>query len=69
MATVTLEINGEVRTMPPVPNVRDLLEYLGIVPDRVAVEVNRRLIRRRDWEATPIADRDRVEIVQFVGGG
>ncbi len=66
---MTLVINGESRTCPAVHNVRDLILHLGIGQDRVAVEVNGRIAKRNDWESTPVADRDRIEIVQFVGGG
>ena len=69
MGQMTLEINGEIRTLPPVDNLRELLVQLGIGEDRIAVEVNRRIIRRRDWEAFRLSERDRIEIVQFVGGG
>ena len=69
MEKMTLEINGEAREIPPVSNVIELLAFLGIADARVAVEVNRKIVRRRDWESSPICDRDRVEIVQFVGGG
>ncbi len=69
MDSMMLEINGETRTISPVANVRELLQQLGIAEGRVAVEVNRKIIRRADWETTTLSDRDRVEIVQFVGGG
>lgn len=69
MKTITLEINGKMRTIPPVASVRELLTVLGIEGTQVAVELNRTIVRRAEWDATPIADRDRVEIVQFVGGG
>ncbi len=66
---MTLEINGESRSIPPVSNLRELLAYLDIDPARIAVELNRRIVRRKDWETTAIGEKDRVEIVQFVGGG
>ncbi len=69
MNGMRLEINGEPREIPPVSNVRELLQFLGIAGDRVAVEVNREIIRRTDWESTPVSNMDHVEIVQFVGGG
>ena len=69
MDNMRLEINGESREISPVSNVRELLQLLGIVEGRVAVEVNRKIIRRADWESTPISNLDKVEIVQFVGGG
>ena len=67
--SMKLEINGEPREVPSVSNVRELLQFLGIGEDRVAVEVNRTIIRRAEWERTPVSSLDRVEIVQFVGGG
>jgi sulfur carrier protein len=67
--TWTLQINGEPHSVPPVTNVRELLAFLGIGEERVAVELNRNIVRRAEWESTVVSDRDRVEIVQFVGGG
>ncbi len=64
-----LEINGEARSVPLVSNVRGLLQFLGIGQERIAVELNRRIIRRKDWDSTPLEESDKVEIVQFVGGG
>ncbi len=69
MDGMRLEINGESREIPPVSNVRELLQFLGVAEGRVAVEVNRKIIRRSDWDRTPISSMDHVEIVQFVGGG
>jgi sulfur carrier protein len=66
---ITLKINGETRAVPPPDNLVELLNYLGISQGGIAVEVNRRIIRRKDWQSTPISDADKVEIVQFVGGG
>ena len=68
-ATMKLEINGEIKCVPASANIRELLENLGIKPDRIAVELNRAIIRRRDWDDTAVKDLDRIEIVQFVGGG
>ncbi|MGH1591236.1 sulfur carrier protein ThiS [Methylobacterium phyllosphaerae] len=38
-------------------------------PQGVAIALNGRVLRRRDWEQTPIADGDRVEIVRAMQGG
>jgi len=69
MKSMKLEINGEIREIAAISNVQELMQLLGVAKGPVAVEVNRNIIRRADWEKTPIADLDRVEIVQFVGGG
>jgi len=66
---MVLKINGETRAVPPLTSVHDLLRFLGVGEGRIAVEVNHRIVRRKDWDATPLGDMDKVEIVQFVGGG
>jgi thiamine biosynthesis protein ThiS len=47
----------------------DLLQTLGIKPDRVAVELNRTIVKQRDWASTGVEAGAQVEIVHFVGGG
>lgn len=49
--------------------VADLIGFLGLKAERLAIEVNRRIVRRAEWATTPLAEGDRVEIVHFVGGG
>jgi thiamine biosynthesis protein ThiS len=45
------------------------LDQLGLNPGRVAIEYNLEILPKTKWEATQIAMGDRLEIVQFVGGG
>jgi sulfur carrier protein len=65
---MNLVINGESQSHSA-DTLSALVEYLGMKPDRVAVELNRRIISRDQWPQTPLHDGDRLEIVQFVGGG
>jgi sulfur carrier protein len=69
MENITLIINGESRSITAVSNVLELIQHLGIVESQIAVELNTKIIRRGDWEKTTVSNLDRVEIVQFVGGG
>jgi thiamine biosynthesis protein ThiS len=64
-----LIINGEEREFPSLSSLSDLLTQLGMKPDRVAVELNRDLVPRTRWDATPLSEGDKLEIVHFVGGG
>jgi thiamine biosynthesis protein ThiS len=66
---MTLTINGESREFSSVCTLSDLVAQLGMKPDRVAVELNRELVRRDRWSTTQLADGDKLEIVHFVGGG
>ncbi len=64
-----IEINGEQRDVPQPLNLKELVEHLKLAPERLAIELNRKVIRRADWQATALHEGDRVEIVHFVGGG
>ena len=66
---MTLTINGEARNFDSISTLANLVEHLGMKPDRVAVELNRELVRRDRWPTTQLADGDKLEIVHFVGGG
>ena len=50
-------------------SVASLLELLRLPSERVAVEVNKTIVRKRDWQNTAICNGSRIEIVEFVGGG
>jgi sulfur carrier protein len=69
MSDMRIEINGEMRSFSVNSTVTEALRTLGILDKQVAVELNRKIIRRSEWDSTPLSDMDRIEIVQFVGGG
>lgn len=62
-------VNGEAKELPDVSTVSDLIDQAGFRPERLAVEVNRVIIRRSDWDVTRLKEGDSLEIVHFVGGG
>ena len=64
-----LQINGESREFNGPLTLSALVETLGLKPDRVAVELNRSIVAREQWPATDLREGDRLEMVQFVGGG
>lgn len=66
---ITIRVNGENREAPFGTTVTSLLEQLGLNRGRVAIEYNLQILPKERWEATHIAAGDRLEIVQFVGGG
>jgi thiamine biosynthesis protein ThiS len=64
-----VQINGENRDFEESLPLSALVEQLGMKADRVAVELNRNIVPRTQWAETQVAEGDRLEIVQFVGGG
>jgi thiamine biosynthesis protein ThiS len=64
-----VKINGERRMVEGQMTLSELIESLALAPERLAIELNQRVVRRADWPHTPLKDGDRIEIVHFVGGG
>ena len=64
-----LQINGEEREFAAEMTLAQVIEQLGLKADRVAVEVNREIVHRKQWPERWVKDGDRLEIVHFVGGG
>jgi thiamine biosynthesis protein ThiS len=66
---VVITLNGERFELDRPLSVTDLLARLEIDPRRVAVEHNLEIIRRKTFPEVVVKDGDRIEVVNFVGGG
>lgn len=66
---IQIVVNGQVRSVPEGQTLAELLVRLDIAGDRVAVELERRIVRRSEWDHTRVGPGATLEIVQFVGGG
>ena len=64
-----VEVNGSEREVESGTSVLALVRALGLVPEQVAVERNRRLVRRDQFDSTALEAGDRIEVVTLVGGG
>ena len=65
---MTVYVNGE-RVEFSGSSLTELIAQLELPGARIAVELNREVVRRNDWSVTMLNENDRVEIVHFVGGG
>jgi thiamine biosynthesis protein ThiS len=63
-----ITVNGHPKEVPPNTTIAQLLTLHNLTPDKVAVELNRRLVRTPAYD-TVLKDHDEVELVTFVGGG
>jgi thiamine biosynthesis protein ThiS len=66
---IRVTLNGEARELPAGLSLSAMLTHLGLNPRKVAVERNLEIAPRSAYDEIAIADGDRLEIVQFVGGG
>lgn len=65
---IRVRVNGVEQELPDGTTVRRVIELNRLAPERVAIELNKRLLRSDRYE-TPLKDSDELEIVTFVGGG
>ena len=64
-----LQINGETQEVPPNLTLSGLVAHLELRPERVAVELNKQIVKRSTWKDIELSEGDTLEIVHFVGGG
>ncbi|MDA2913566.1 sulfur carrier protein ThiS [Acidobacteriia bacterium AH_259_A11_L15] len=62
-------INGEPRTLPDNLSLQQALEHLKLNAEQVAVEHNRRIVKREQWARVEVHAGDELEVVHLVGGG
>jgi thiamine biosynthesis protein ThiS len=66
---MNLTVNGESRTASAGARLSDLVLSLGLDGRKIAVERNLEIVSRSQYSNVKLVDGDRIEIVQFVGGG
>jgi sulfur carrier protein len=64
-----IQVNGEAREVEENMSLPELVRSLHLKAEQVAIELNKTVVRRAQWESTMLHEADKVEIVHFVGGG
>ena len=62
-------VNGERRAIAAGSTILDLVRELELDPARLAIELDRQIVKRAEWPALELRASATLEIVQFVGGG
>ena len=68
-ATISIELNGEVRTVSDNDSVQDLIDALSLTNQALAIAVNREVVPRSKWREYRFAGGDKVDVVRAIGGG
>ncbi len=66
---IKIIINGITKEIPNEVNIIELLESFSLPKERIAIELNKQVVRKKDWENIKITDADQIEVIHFVGGG
>ncbi len=69
MTPISITLNGETREVSGEIDLNRLLEHFSLPEQRIAIELNNNVVRRSDWPQTLVRDKDKIEVVHFVGGG
>lgn len=64
-----ISLNGEEQNVGDGLTVLALIQHFNLNPAKAAVERNLAIVPRSLYGETVLADGDRIEIVEFVGGG
>ena len=68
-SVITIQLNGEPYTIEGSAGLAGLIEKLKLRPARIAVEINQAIVPKAEYARTVLKPGDRVEIINFVGGG
>src|SRR5216117_1436146 len=66
---IEIRLNGEACEIPEPLSIAELLDRFDLPKDRVAVERNRSIVPKQQWESLTLTQGDELEVVHFVGGG
>jgi thiamine biosynthesis protein ThiS len=64
-----ITINGEKKEISNELNLSELLKRFSMPQQRIAIELNKEVVRKKDWENIKLSDGDKLEVIHFVGGG
>ena len=66
---INIHINGEIRLIDNSQSIESFLKILNLNKNNIAIEVNREIVNKSNYKTHIIMDNDRIEIVNFIGGG
>jgi len=62
-------LNGKEIHYPGKSSLPDFVLSCGYTPERVVVQHNGRILTRDEWDGVTVRESDRIDVLQFVGGG
>ena len=69
MEKITIKINGIEKQIPKNTTIKDLLSSLKVLEKTMAVAVNMKIVKKDKWDEYILNNGDKIEALNFVGGG
>ena len=64
-----ITINGENKEIKKNTTIKELLDSLGVLDKTMAVAVNMKIVKKDNWNKFVLNEGDKIEALNFVGGG
>ena len=69
MKKIKIKVNGKLKKINANTTLSKLINQLKIPIKKVAIEVNRAIIDKKKLNRIVLKNKDKIEIVHFIGGG
>ena len=66
---IKIKVNGKYTLIKQKTSVRDLIKALKIPLNKIAIEINRKILDKKKLKKKMLKNNDSIEIVHFIGGG
>ena len=66
---IKIILNGKSRSLQKTISIYDLMRSLKLSTDKVAIELNKEIINKKKIKQIYLKNKDKIEIVHFIGGG
>ncbi|GAX87418.1 sulfur carrier protein [Lebetimonas natsushimae] len=66
---IKIKINGMEKEIPQNSSISELLSSLNVLDKTMAVAVNMKIVKKDEWDNYKLQNGDKVEALNFVGGG
>ena len=66
---IKIKINGKINKIDDKTKLSDLIKNLKLPLKKVAIELNREIVDKKNLYKIYLKDNDKIEIVHFIGGG
>ncbi len=66
---MNITVNGERKEFQDDVTINKIIELLEIKVGVMAAAVNMEIVKKDDWGSFKLCENDKVELLQFVGGG
>ncbi len=66
---IKINLNGKTLSLDKGTSVYKVIKNIKLQPNKIAIELNRKIINKKNMNKIFLKNKDKIEIVHFIGGG